>query len=100
MLSTPPSRPWQPDRARNAPLLYFALIGASVVISALALLVVFIADDTPVENWPVTPSVYLSILSTLSGVALRSAFQTGAETYWWSLLLSETGVKLRTLHGV
>jgi hypothetical protein len=53
-----------------------------------------------VDDWPIAPSVYLSILATLSGICLRSAFQEGAETYWWSLLLSDSGVKLQTLHSV
>ncbi|KAH6691320.1 hypothetical protein F5X68DRAFT_229175 [Plectosphaerella plurivora] len=78
----------------------FALLGASFIISGLALYIVHFADGKPVDSWPISPSVYLSILATMSGIALRSAFQEGAETYWWSLLLSESGVKLRTLHSV
>ncbi|KAH6678812.1 hypothetical protein F5X68DRAFT_234684 [Plectosphaerella plurivora] len=94
------SPPWRPGSLHNAPILAFTCLAGSLATSGLAFLVIFLADGQFVERWPVSPSVYLSILATLTGLMLRTAFQVGAETQWWTLLLSRPGgVKLGVLHG-
>lgn len=93
------SDPWRPGSIRNAPLGPFFCLTASLATAAAAVFVVNFADGKEVDSWPVSPSVFLSILATLGGMLLRSAFQAGADTYWWALLLSGPGVKLRALHG-
>lgn len=78
------ARPWQPGSFRHAPHLAFGALGASLVISGLALFVIRFADGKAVEDWTVAPNVYLSILATLSAMMLRFAFHDGAEMYWWT----------------
>jgi len=85
------SPPWQSRSLKQAPHLTFLSMAASITLSALAVFIVQHANGQPVDSWRFSPTVYLSVLATFSNMFLRSAFQAGAETYWWSLLLSDGG---------
>lgn len=74
-----------------------ALVGAFVSIS-MALLVLHRANDSLVDNWVVTPSVFLSIIAATTNAMLRFAFEESSGLFWWSNLLS--GAPLQDLHAV
>lgn len=96
--------PWRANSWRTFPFrAVLSLFGAMAAIS-LAILVLYLSDDSLVEDWPLAPTVYLSILATFTGVFLRFAFQESADMAWWSRLLtpssskSDHGTTLRELH--
>ena len=94
------SQPWQSHSWRRFPLLTATfLIGASAAMG-LSFLVLRLADGQPTESWMVTPNIILSIIATLASIMLRAAFRSGADLFWWSRLVSESGATLRELHGL
>lgn len=96
--STTSNQPWQAHSWRQFPsLTVLALLGAVTAIS-LAILVLYLSDDVQVDHLEFSPTVFLSILVTLSNALLRFAFQESADVFWWSRLLSESGVTLKELH--
>ncbi|KAH8175193.1 hypothetical protein LIA77_03611 [Sarocladium implicatum] len=80
------------------PLLPVLSIWISLISIGLANLLLRFADHTPVDTWPVPPTVYLSILATASNTLLKSAFRSSSEIFWWRRLLSPSGVSLAELH--
>lgn len=67
---------------------------------AMAIMVLALADNAPIDHWRLAPTVYLSIITTLSNAMLRFAFSESSDLYWWSRLLSPSGATLHELHNI
>lgn len=92
------ARKWQTNSFAHFPFrVVFSLIVSGLAIGA-AVAVLVVADGSPIDSWPLAPTVILSILVTTSGDCLRRAFSEGSDLYWWSKLLSRSGVRLADLH--
>lgn len=91
---------WQTRSWRHFPVLILLSLFGVLVAIGLALLVLVLADGSLVENWPLAPTVYLSISATLANTMLRFAFSESADLFWWSRLLSPSGTTLSELHAI
>lgn len=92
--------PWAAQSFRQFPSLTAVYLLGVVLAMALSLAVLSLANGQRVDSWPVGPAVYLSIITTLSGIMLRSSFRSTADSYLWSLLLSDKGASLANIHTV
>lgn len=63
----------------------FIGIGCAIFI----ILVIVMANGDPIDNWRVSPSVYLAISSVVANIALRYAFNRGVEISWWAAAVRE-----------
>lgn len=82
--------PWRANSWRTFPFLAVLSLCGAVVTISLAILLLVLADDSLVEDWPLAPTVYLSILATFTGAFLRFAFHESADIAWWSRLLTHS----------
>ncbi len=80
-------------------MIFLSLFGA-LVGGVLAFVVLSLANNEPVDDWSVSPTVYLSIIATFANVLIRSALGSGLDIFWWTRLLSQPGVTLRELHDI
>lgn len=92
------AKEWKTRSWRHFPKLVTLSVLGSMIAMAMAITVLAIADDSPIDSWPLAPTVYLSIITTLSNAMLRFAFSESSDLYWWSELLSPSGVSLPELH--
>lgn len=92
------ARKWQTKSLAHFPLLVVLSLILSGISTGAAAALLVIADGSPIDSWPLAPTVILSILVTISNTMLRYAFSEGSELYWWSKLLSRSGVRLADLH--
>ncbi|RSL69093.1 hypothetical protein CEP53_002375 [Fusarium sp. AF-6] len=92
--------PWLAPSWRNFPYLASVYLLVAVLGMASAFLVLYLANDSPIDSWALAPTVYLSIAATLSNSMLRAAFRSGSDRFWWSQLLSDSGVTLHELHNL
>jgi hypothetical protein len=92
------SRAWKTRLWTRFPMLVLLSLFGVLVAMGLALLVLVLADGSVVDDWPVTPTVYLSLAATLANALLRFAFSECADLFWWSRLLSPSGTTLSELH--
>ncbi|RSL51505.1 hypothetical protein CEP54_011367 [Fusarium duplospermum] len=92
--------PWLAPSWRNFPYLASVCLLVAVLGMASAFLVLYLANDSPIDSWAIAPTVYLSIAATLSNSMLRAAFRSGSDRFWWSQLLSDSGVTLQELHNL
>lgn len=75
--------PWRPGFFRCAPWLGLgAMLGALFGILA-AILVLFLSNDKPVEDWNVQPTVSLAIASTATNILLHFALTQAVSVAWW-----------------
>lgn len=92
------SRAWKIRLWTRFPMLVLLSFFGVLIAMGLALLVLVLADGSAVDDWPVTPTVYLSLAATLANALLRFAFSECADLFWWSRLLSPSGTTLSELH--
>lgn len=90
-------RPWSPGVFRGFPL---TGIGALVVVmlgvgGAIAVLIT--SDGRLLEDWIFAPTVYLSIASTVTNIALQVALTEALNTAWWRKAL-RPGTQVNDLH--
>jgi len=93
-------KPWRSHSWRRFPFATTLLIVGATAAVGLAFLVLALSDGQPIDSWAVSPTIILSIIATLANAMLRSAFRSGADLFWWTQLLSESGVTLKELHGI
>ena len=96
----PPAKPWKTRSWVNFPKLVVLALAGPIIAMVMAAMVLFMADESPIDNWPLAPTVYLAIITTLSNAMLRFAFSESSSLYWWSMLLSPSGVSLPELHTI
>lgn len=92
--------PWQAGSWRRFPFLTVLCLVGAVISMTIALVVLIIADDAQVDHWTLAPTVYLSIITTLTNAFLRFAFHASTDVFWWSQLLSQRGTSLQDLHSI
>lgn len=63
-----------------------------------SVIIVSVSDKQTVESWKIQPSVLLNFLSTLSNVALGTAFSAGVAITWWTS--ARDGATLAQLHYI
>jgi len=63
--------------------------------------IIFKSHGDPVESWPISPAVYLAIVSVTANILLRYTFARGVETSWWVTALNPTGsTTVKDLHNI
>lgn len=92
------ARKWQTKSLAHFPWLVILSLIVSGIATGAAVALLVVADGSPIDSWPLAPTVILSILVSISNARLRYAFSEGSELYWWSKLLSQSGVRLTDLH--
>ena len=65
---------------------------------AASIIIVSVSDKHTVESWKIQPSVLLNFLSSLSSVALGTAFSQGVAITWWTS--ARDGATLSQLHYI
>lgn len=95
-----PVKEWKTRSWNHFPVLILLTLFGPLVAMAMAVMLLYIADESPIDNWPLAPTVYLAIITTLSNAMLRFAFSESSGLYWWSMLLSPSGVSLPELHTI
>ena len=91
---------WKAHSWRRFPfMIALSLFGACAGGGGAFLLLHFV-NNQAVEQWRVSPTVYLSIIATMSNTFVRYAFVSGLDIFWWSRLLSMSGVTLRELNDI
>jgi hypothetical protein len=63
-----------------------------------SVIIVSISDKQIVQSWKIQPSVLLNFLSTLSNIALSTAFSAGVAITWWTS--ARDGAMLAQLHYI
>ena len=63
-----------------------------------SIIIVSVSDKHTVESWKIQPSVLLNFLSSLSSVALGTAFSQGVAITWWTS--ARDGATLSQLHYI
>lgn len=91
---------WQTHTWDHFPKMALLSLLGALIAMALAIVVLALAEDSLVSDWPLAPTVYLSIISTLTNTFLRFSFYEGADLFWWTSLLSSSGVPLSELHHI
>lgn len=91
------SNPWHPGGFARLPWVAFgALLGAiGGIVGSIAVLVV--SDGTPIAEWYFQPTVYLSIISTITNIMVHYALAEGVTTAWWTRAL-QSNTQMSDLH--
>ncbi|KAJ4137922.1 hypothetical protein NW765_016832 [Fusarium oxysporum] len=55
------------------------------------IIIVLKSNGDQIDNWPVSPGVYLAIASVVANIVLRYTFNKGVEISWWVAALREDG---------
>ena len=63
-----------------------------------SVIIISVSDKQTVESWKIQPSVLLNFLSTLSNIALGTAFSAGVAITWWTS--ARVGATLAQLHYI
>ncbi|PMD37659.1 hypothetical protein L207DRAFT_493212 [Hyaloscypha variabilis F] len=91
------SNPWYPGAFARLPWAAFAaLLGAIVGIGG-STAVLILSDGVPITEWTFQPTVYLSIVSTITTIMIHYALAQGVTTAWWTRAL-KTNTKISDLH--
>jgi hypothetical protein len=78
---------WEPKNFRRFPwsALFALFLAASATFACIGILVG--SDGKIVEDWPVSPSVWLAILSATANASLRYALSEAVNIAWWTRAL-------------
>ncbi|KAH8778373.1 hypothetical protein F5882DRAFT_501781 [Hyaloscypha sp. PMI_1271] len=89
--------PWKPGVYARLPWSAFAALVGAVggVVGSVAVLVV--SNGKPISDWTVQPTVYLSIISTLTNLMVHYALAQGVTIAWWTRAL-KPDTKISHLH--
>jgi len=75
--------PWSPGVAARLPLLSLGALLISILGGAASVGILVASNGQPISKWKYQPTVYLSIASTITNIALQFAFTEGVTTGWW-----------------
>jgi hypothetical protein len=75
---------WESKNFRRFPwsALWALFLAAGATFACIAILVG--SDGKSVEDWPISPSVWLAILSATANASLRYALSEAVNIAWWS----------------
>ncbi|GKU23032.1 unnamed protein product [Fusarium langsethiae] len=79
------SEPWQPGFWKRFPLKGFCSWLLSLISTIVAVVVLVLSDQKPVDHWDsrMQPTVWLALTSTISGAFLAHALAEGAAHSFW-----------------
>ncbi|CEI63377.1 hypothetical protein FVEN_g96 [Fusarium venenatum] len=79
------SEPWEPGFWKRFPLKGFSSWLLSLISTIVAVVVLVLSDQTPVDHWDsrMQPTVWLALTSTISGAFLAHALAEGAALSFW-----------------
>ncbi|KAF5227038.1 hypothetical protein FAUST_12034 [Fusarium austroamericanum] len=79
------SEPWEPGFWKRFPVKGFSSWLFSLISTIVAVVVLVLSDQTPVDDWDsrMQPTVWLALTSTISGAFLAHALAEGAALSFW-----------------
>lgn len=87
------SNSWHPGGFARLPWVAFAALLGAISGIAGSIAVLIVSDGVPITNWYFQPTVYLSILSTITNIMVHYALTQGVTAAWWiKALKSDTRV--------
>lgn len=81
--------PWRANFLRRLPWDGFLALLVGIACALAMILIIIKSDGDPVENWRLSPGVYLAIASVVANIVLRYTFNKGVEISWWVAALRE-----------
>ncbi|KAE9378619.1 hypothetical protein N431DRAFT_450566 [Stipitochalara longipes BDJ] len=88
---------WQPGALLRLPWGGFAALLGAIGGVASSIVVLILSNGDPITRWSFQPTVYLSIISTLTNIMIHYALSQGITTAWWNRAL-KTNTKIADLH--
>ncbi|KAM0460082.1 hypothetical protein ACHAO4_002212 [Trichoderma viride] len=83
---------WSPGIIRRLPYIgILALVGCIACIAASVGILVA-SNGQPIDDWSVSPTVYLALLTTALNILARVAFGEGIKIAWWNAAIRGTSV--------
>ena len=79
--------PWHPGVFARLPWASFAALLGAICGVAGSIGVLVVSDGIPITRWSFQPTVYLSILSTITNIMVHYALADGVTTAWWTKAL-------------
>ena len=93
--------PWQAQVLRRLPWDAFLSLFIAIGCVLFTIFIIVMANGDSIDNWKVTPGVYLAISSAIAGIVLRYAFKKGVEISWWVAALGRGGTTtMADLHQI
>lgn len=87
---------WVPGIWAQLPIKGLLAIAFALICIAGSIAILVRSDGAPVENWRVSPTVYLALFTTGINLSARLAFKEGVKISWW--LTAVRGATVRDLH--
>jgi hypothetical protein len=91
------SNPWNPGSFAQFPWTAFAALLGAIGGVAGSAAVLIVSDGIAITEWTFQPTVYLSIISTITNIMVRYALARGLTTAWWARAL-KANTKISDLH--
>lgn len=91
--------PWKSHFFGRLP---YDALGAILVAIGCVIAMVLVTQRSNgdlIENWPVSPGVYLALISVIANVVVRYTFSRGVEISWWVTAMKE-GTTVKDLHNI
>ncbi|KAH7199269.1 hypothetical protein DER44DRAFT_671795 [Fusarium oxysporum] len=83
--------PWRAHFLRRLPWDAFVSLFVGIGCALFMIIIVLKSNGDQIDNWPVSPGVYLAIASVVANIVLRYTFNKGVEISWWVAALREDG---------
>ncbi|KAK2684567.1 hypothetical protein QWA68_016539 [Fusarium oxysporum] len=83
--------PWRAHFLRRLPWDAFVSLFVGIGCALFIIIIVLKSNGDQIDNWPVSPGVYLAIASVVANIVLRYTFNKGVEISWWVAALREDG---------
>jgi len=77
------SNPWHPGGFARLPWPAFAALLGAIGGIAASIAVLILSNRVPITEWSFQPTVYLSIISTITNIMIHYALAQGVTTAWW-----------------
>ncbi|CAG9973815.1 unnamed protein product [Clonostachys byssicola] len=90
------TRAWRAPALSNFPFLATLCLAGALMGMTSAFAVLYYANDSRVDKWPIAPTVFLSIIAALTNRMISAAFRYASDIHWWSRLIE--GVTIQELH--
>ena len=84
---------WNPTWLQMRPLLGLAALSVTAGAMIASLAILLSSNNKPVHSWPIQPTVYLAIASTVALASLRVAKSFAAPIAWWHRALQGSTIR-------
>ena len=88
---------WHPGAFARLPWAAFAALLVAIVGIGGSIMVLRASDGVTLIDWYIQPTVYLSIISTITNIMTHFALAQGVTTAWWTRAL-KPNTKISDLH--